>query len=100
MEIREVGAAERVPVSLPMQAYAFQATPPNAELVKALEGRQRFYEGNLTLVAEENGDPVAQADGLPMRQNVRGTVYPTETIVNPRSPHSLPPALPRSAERG
>jgi hypothetical protein len=45
-------------------------------LVQALEQRQRFYEGNLTLVAEEDGDLVAEASAPPMRQNVRGTVYP------------------------
>ena len=93
MEIREIGAAERVPLSLPMQAYAFQATPPNAELVKALERRQRFYAGNLTLIAEEDGDPVAQADGLPMRQNVRGTVYPMAGVAGVAT-------LPRARRRG
>ena len=93
MEIRELGAAERVPLSLPMQAYAFQATPPNAELVKALERRQRFYAGNLTLVAEEDGDPVAQADALPMRQNVRGAVYPMAGVAGVAT-------LPRARRRG
>src|ERR1700753_1828129 len=76
MEMREIGAAERASVSLPMQAYAFQATPASDDLVNRLERRQCFYAGNLTLVAEEDGAAVAQVDGLPMRQNVRGVVYP------------------------
>ena len=76
MEMREIDAAERASVSLPMQAYAFQATPASDDLVKRLERRQRFYAGNLTLVAEEDGAAVAQVDGLPMRQNVRSVVYP------------------------
>jgi predicted acetyltransferase len=93
MEIRELGAAERASVSLPMQEYAFQATPANADLAQALERRQRFYEGNLTLVAEEDGDAVAQADGLPMRQNVRGAVYPMAGVAGVAT-------LPRARRRG
>src|SRR5882724_1136563 len=93
MEIREIGAAERTLVSLPIQAYAVQPTPASGELVKALERRQRFYDGNLTLVAEEDGDPVAQADGLPMRQNVRGTVYPMAGVGGVAT-------LPRARRRG
>jgi predicted acetyltransferase len=93
MEIRELSAAERASVSLPMQEYAFQATPANADLAQALERRQRFYEGNLTLVAEEDGDAVAQADGLPMRQNVRGAVYPMAGVAGVAT-------LPRARRRG
>jgi predicted acetyltransferase len=93
MEIRELGAADRASVSLPMQEYAFQATPANADLVQALERRQRFYEGNLTLVAREDGDAVAQADGLPMRQNVRGAVYPMAGVAGVAT-------LPRARRRG
>jgi predicted acetyltransferase len=93
MEIREIGAAERVAVSLPLQAYAFQSTPASDQLVKALERKQRFYDGNLTLVAEEDGAAVAQVDGLPMRQNVRGTVYPMAGVANVAT-------LPRARRRG
>ena len=76
MEIRELGPAESAPVSLLMQEYAFQATPASADLVQALERRQRFYAGNLTLVAQEDGDAVAQVAGIPMRQHVRGAGRP------------------------
>ena len=86
MKIREVGAAERASVSLPVQAYAFQSTPASDELLQALERRQRFADGNLTLVAEEDGAAVAQVDGLPMRQNVRGTVLPMAGVANVASP--------------
>jgi predicted acetyltransferase len=93
MELRAIEPGERASVSLPLQAYAFQATPPSGELVAALDRRQRFYEGNLTLVAEEDGDAVAQADGLPMRQNVRGTVYPMAGVAGVAT-------LPRARRRG
>ena len=76
MEIRDVDAAERASVSLPLQVYAFQATPASDAQAAVFAGRHRFHEGNLTLVAEENGAAVAAADGIPMRQNVRGAVYP------------------------
>jgi predicted acetyltransferase len=93
MEIRELGAAERASVSLPMQEYAFQATPASPELARSLERRQRFYAGNLTLVAEEDGAAVAQVDGLPMRQNVRGGVVPMAGVAGVAT-------LPRARRRG
>lgn len=93
MKIREVGAAERASLGLPVQAYAFQSTPASEELLQALERGQRFADGNLTLVAEEDGAAVAQVDGLPMRQNVRGTVLPMAGVANVAT-------LPRARRRG
>lgn len=93
MEIREIDAAERAAVSLPIQVYAFQATPASAELIAAMAGRGRFHEGDLTLVAEEDGAALAAASGMPMRQNVRGTVYPMAGVAGVAT-------LPRARRRG
>lgn len=93
MEIRAIDAAERASVSVPLQVYAFQATPASAEFLAGLAGWQRFAEGNLTLVAEADGIAVAQADGLPMRQNVRGAVYPMAGVAGVAT-------LPRARRRG
>jgi predicted acetyltransferase len=76
MEIRELAAEERVKKSLPVQGYSFQASPADGDLDEKLRGDQRYYEGNVTLVAEESGVAVADASAIPMRQNVRGIVFP------------------------
>jgi predicted N-acetyltransferase YhbS len=76
VEIRELDGDERSAVSLPVQAYAFQSSPADEGLTEALRRNQRYYEGNVTLVVEENGVAMADASGIPMRQNIRGNVYP------------------------
>jgi predicted N-acetyltransferase YhbS len=76
VEIRELDAGERSAVSLPIQAYAFQASPPDERSAERLRGNQRYYQGNVTFVVEENGVAVADASAIPMRQNIRGNVYP------------------------
>jgi hypothetical protein len=75
MKIRQLDAGVRSTVSLPIQAYAFQSSPPGEELRGRLEYNQQYYAGNVTLVAEEGGVAMADASAFPMRQNVRGTVY-------------------------
>jgi predicted acetyltransferase len=76
VDIRELAGDERSVVSLPIQAYAFQPSPPGEEAAEALRRNQRYYEGNVTLVAEEGGVALADASAIPMRQNVRGVIYP------------------------
>jgi predicted acetyltransferase len=93
MEIREIAADERASASLPVQAYAFSATPVSAPLADRLARNGRFYAGNLTLVAEEDGVPVADASAIPMRQNVRGTVYPMAGVAGVAT-------LPQARRRG
>jgi predicted acetyltransferase len=80
MEIRQLTADDRPEVSLPIQTYAFQASPPDDRLAEKIRRRQDYYAGNVTLVAEENGAAVAEASAIPMRQNVRGRVYPMAGI--------------------
>jgi len=76
MEIRELSAEERPGISLPIQAYAFQASPADDRLAETMRNNQRYYAGNVTLVAEEDGVPVADASAIPMQQNLRGIVFP------------------------
>jgi predicted acetyltransferase len=77
MKIRELSTTEeRSKISLPIQAYAFQPSPADERLKGILRRNQDFYEGNVTLVAEEDGVALADASAIPMRQNVRGVVYP------------------------
>jgi predicted acetyltransferase len=80
MKIRELTADERSEISLPIQAYAFQASPADDRLAETLRRNQRYYAGNVTLVAEEDGVAMADASAIPMRQNVRGIVYPMAGI--------------------
>jgi predicted acetyltransferase len=75
VKIRELDAGERLGVSLPIQAYAFQPSPADGRVSEALRRNQQYYQGNVTLVAEENGVALADASAIPMRQNVRGNVY-------------------------
>lgn len=76
MEIRQIEPAERHAVSVPIQAYAFQPSPTADELLQRLEEVQRYYAGNITLVAEEDGIAVAEASAIPMQQKMLGGAYP------------------------
>ncbi len=96
MEIRELRADERATVSLPIQAYAFQPSPTDDKVAEALRKNQRYYEGNVTLVAEENGVAMADASAIPMRQNIRGNVYPMAGVAGVAT---LPPARRRGFAR-
>src|SRR5260370_15829533 len=80
MEIRQVSAGERLVVSVPLQAYGFQPSPTAGRALEKMHDAQRYYEGNVTLVAEEGGVAVAEASAIPMRQNVRGSVFPMAGI--------------------
>ena len=83
MKIRQLDADSAV--SLPIQMYAFRASPVGAPL----ENSQQYNEGNVTLVAEEDGAAVAAVSAIPMRQNVRGGVYPMAGVAGVAT---LPPA--------
>lgn len=93
MEIREIGADERASVSLPVETYAFYASPASGPVRDVLERNQRFLEDDRTLVAEEDSVPLASATGIPMRQNVRGSVYPMAGVANVAT-------LPQARRRG
>jgi predicted acetyltransferase len=75
VKIRRIDNDERLTTALPLQLYAFGRSPrPPAELAKFREYLP-YSRDNVTLVAEEDGQATAVASGIPMRQNVRGTVY-------------------------
>jgi predicted N-acetyltransferase YhbS len=81
MKIRQIRHDERVARSVPVQAYGFQPSPTSTATLDTLRSDQRYYEHNITLVAEDdNGDTLAEASAIPMSQNVRGTAYPMAGI--------------------
>jgi predicted N-acetyltransferase YhbS len=82
MKIRQIGTDERQTLALPLQAYAFQSTPLPPAVLELQRDAQRHLAENLTLVAEDDGAAMAVASSIPMRQNVRGTVYPMAGIAS------------------
>jgi predicted N-acetyltransferase YhbS len=75
MEIRQITAADRTQMMFPLQAYAFMPSPWSDEETASYGRRAAYYETALSLIAEEDGKPLASVAALPMRQNVRGLVY-------------------------
>ncbi|MFI9641197.1 enhanced intracellular survival protein Eis [Micromonospora sp. NPDC051925] len=76
MLIRRLAAEERLTTSFPLQAYAFEASPPTRDRVEAFHRYLPYNKGNRTLVVEEGGETQATASAVPMRQNLRGAVLP------------------------
>lgn len=78
VEIRRITNEELLTHALPLQQYAFGRTPAprdaggDDERARSL----RYQQENTVLVAEEDGTATAVAAAIPMRQNVRGGVYP------------------------
>jgi GNAT superfamily N-acetyltransferase len=75
VKIRRIIPDERMTTSLPLQVYAFSRSPMPAADYDKLTDYTPYMVGNLVLVAEEDGETVATAASIPMRQNVRGTVH-------------------------
>ncbi|MBY8872000.1 GNAT family N-acetyltransferase [Micromonospora sp. PLK6-60] len=76
MRIRRLAAEERLTDSFPLQGYAFEASPLSAARTEEFRAYLPYNSGNRTLVAEEDGEAVAAASAIPMRQNLRGRVLP------------------------
>lgn len=76
MTIRKVTAEERLTTALPLTAYAFQPSPPTAEQLRRVPETLPYTSGCVTYVAEDGGTTLAAVTGIPMRQNVRGCVFP------------------------
>lgn len=76
MTIRRVTADERLTTSFPLAAYAFESSPLGAARVEQFRDYLPYNEGNTTLAVEEDGDTLAAASAIPMRQNLRGVVLP------------------------
>ncbi|MEV1287750.1 GNAT family N-acetyltransferase [Micromonospora sp. NPDC049679] len=80
MAIRRISSEERLTTSFPLQSYAFERSPANAAATQETRQYLPYNEGNVTLVAEESDTVVAAASAIPMRQNIRGTVFPMAGI--------------------
>ncbi|WP_305782574.1 GNAT family N-acetyltransferase [Symbioplanes lichenis] len=74
MQIRQVSAGERPGTFFPLATYAFMPSPWEDEAREKYAQRMRFYETATSLLAEEDGRPLAGVGALAMRQNVRGAV--------------------------
>lgn len=96
MRIREIGAGERPGLSVPIQMYAFDESPASDDVIASLRKDERYYESVITLLAEEDGKPAACATGIPMRQNIRGGVFPMAGVAGVAT---LPLARRRGAAR-
>lgn len=82
MTIRRVSAEECLTTSFPLRAYAFDTSPKPADLDEVRRTWLPHQEGNRTLVAESDGTALATATGIPMRQNLRGTVLPMAGVAS------------------
>jgi predicted acetyltransferase len=74
VKIRQINASERDPLSVRIQAYAFGQSPSD-DVYERMRANQKFYREHVTVVAEVDGDAVADASAVPMRQNIRGATF-------------------------
>jgi predicted acetyltransferase len=81
MKIRRIAPEERYTTAFPLRAYAFAPSPRSLEDLEKTRRYEPYHKDNVTLVVEDDsGQAVATASSIPMRQNVRGTVYPMAGI--------------------
>jgi Acetyltransferase (GNAT) domain len=73
--IRRVSGEELLTL-FPLQAYAFGSSPVSPEDVEERRRSLEYHGDWVRLVAFEGDQAQAVVVGLPMRQNVRGTVFP------------------------
>jgi predicted acetyltransferase len=90
--MRQIDAGEWGERIVPVWAYAFTPSP-STDTRERMAGTQRFYADDITVVAEVDGAAVASASAVPMRQNVRGVVYPMAGIAGVAT-------LPQARRRG
>ena len=92
MKIRQIDASEWAEHTVPVWAYAF-APSPSADVRERMAASQQFYADDITMVADDDGVAVASASAVPMRQNIRGVVYPMAGIAGVAT-------LPQARRRG
>lgn len=80
MTIRRVTADDYTNTSFPLLTYAFYRSPVPAGRADEQPTAPAYLTGNRTLVAEEDGETLATASAIPMRQNLHGTVRPTAGV--------------------
>jgi GNAT superfamily N-acetyltransferase len=77
MKIRRVAADEYMTTNFPLRAYAFEPSPVTVMQAEEMRRQYRPYiDGNVSLIVEDGGTALAGVSAIPMRQNLRGTVYP------------------------
>jgi predicted N-acetyltransferase YhbS len=82
MKIRRVSNEERPTTAWRLTGYAFEPSPRPAAMDEALRRNLAYTEGTATLVAQDGDETLATASVIPMRQNVRGTVYPMAGVAS------------------
>jgi predicted acetyltransferase len=92
VKIRQIDASEWAERAVPLWAYAFTPSP-SADVREQMAGNQPYYADDITVVAEDDGAAVASASAVPMRQNLRGTVFPMAGIAGVAT-------LPQARRRG
>jgi predicted N-acetyltransferase YhbS len=80
MQIRRITPHERIETSLPLRGYAFMPSPASADEWAKMREHLAYSAGDVTLVAQDGGQTLATVSAIPMRQNVRGSVYPMAGI--------------------
>jgi predicted N-acetyltransferase YhbS len=80
VKIRRITNDERLTTALPLQVYAFDRSPQSADELAKFREYLPYSEGNVTLIADEDGEAEAVATAIPMRQNLRGSIHPMAGI--------------------
>jgi GNAT superfamily N-acetyltransferase len=80
MKIRRVSNDERLTTTFPLQAYAFERSPTSPAQYETFTGYLPYREGDISLVVQDGDQTLATTTAIPMRQNIRGTVYPMAGI--------------------
>lgn len=74
--IRQVTGDELLTAARPLQALAFGSTPQPDSGIEEARAALVYSEANTSLVAFDDGEPRAVVVGIPMRENVRGSILP------------------------
>ncbi len=78
-ELRQLKDQEMRDVMFPLGMYAFRASPPFPDR-EEWEKFSRQRQGVTYLAMFENGTPAAGGASSPMRENLRGTLYPASGV--------------------
>lgn len=72
--IRRVSGEELLTTAVPVQQLGFGSKQMRAEDIESIRKRLPYVVNDVVLAAFENGEAQAAVAGIPMRENVRGTV--------------------------
>lgn len=78
-ELRRLEGEEMLDVMFPLGMYAFRASPPFPDREEWVQyARQRKNATYYSI--SENGEALTGAGSTPLKQNVRGAIYPTSAV--------------------